>query len=73
VIVEQRKASEKPTDVRELGECLIQKTEDLFLDLGIVTVLVIMNIVKKAPDIGSTSNYKDMVQMENDCLFPSFC
>lgn len=43
----------------------------LFLELGIVTVLVIMYIVKNLSDIGSYSNYKDMVQMENDCL--PFC
>lgn len=36
-----------------------------------MTVLVIMYIVKNLSDTGSYSNYKDMVQMESDCL--SFC
>lgn len=36
-----------------------------------MTVLVIMYIVKNLSDTGSYGNYKDMVQMESDCL--SFC
>lgn len=63
--------SELLADVRKLSECLIEKPENLFLDVGSVTVLVIMYIVKNVSGIGSTSNYKDMVQMENDCLLPS--